>query len=154
MNRTKKLAGYSLEEIADILNQKLVDYKLKSGSQYGWIIIDYASASMARYIYSSNNYYSIDGVCGSKNGSVCRKKECCSKHGYCGSSGSYCGVGCQGSYGKCGYEESYGTTKNERCGHINGMSCHTNYCCSDWGYCGNSNSHCKSGCQSAFGMCK
>ncbi|KAL6588302.1 hypothetical protein U3516DRAFT_888422 [Neocallimastix sp. 'constans'] len=32
---------------------------------------------------------------------ICSKDYCCSKHGYCGSSSSYCNNGCQKQFGKC-----------------------------------------------------
>ena len=48
---------------------------------------------------------SEDGKCGDGNGQTCKGSllgECCSQVGYCGSSESYCGVGCQGNFGVCG----------------------------------------------------
>jgi len=39
--------------------------------------------------------------CGPKFGSCANAKQCCSRYGYCGTTSSYCGVGCQPSYGIC-----------------------------------------------------
>lgn len=32
---------------------------------------------------------------------ACGNSECCSQHGYCGSTTDYCGLGCQVGYGRC-----------------------------------------------------
>jgi len=139
-----------IKDVSAKLNSRLIKEQLPNGKQYGWIIADYIYADLARYIFQTNIFF--DGKCGSSNGR-CPVGLCCSKYGYCGETGSYCGAGCQSKYGSCGYTKSRGTTKNERCGHVNGLSCHTGYCCSDYGYCGKEKGHCGSGCQSSFGYC-
>jgi len=45
------------------------------------------------------------------------------------------------------------TSTNGKCGEIDGK-CPNGECCSKYGYCGTSDKHCKSGCQSEFGECK
>ncbi|KAL7904701.1 carbohydrate esterase family 4 protein [Trichoderma velutinum] len=45
-----------------------------------------------------------NGLCGSAHAATCLhfgNKTCCSKYGYCGSSGDHCGDGCQKGYGRC-----------------------------------------------------
>ncbi|KAG4087662.1 hypothetical protein H8356DRAFT_1433444 [Neocallimastix lanati (nom. inval.)] len=40
-----------------------------------------------------------------------------------------------------------------RCGQVNGLACPTGYCCSQFGFCGKTESYCGKGCQSEFGIC-
>ncbi|OAA66540.1 Chitin-binding, type 1 [Niveomyces insectorum RCEF 264] len=45
---------------------------------------------------------SVDGTCG--NGVTCANStagQCCSAHGYCGNTDSYCGAGCNAAFGLC-----------------------------------------------------
>jgi len=44
------------------------------------------------------NYY-----CGRVNGNevICPNNECCSEHGWCGTSDAFCGKGCQSDFGRC-----------------------------------------------------
>jgi len=49
------------------------------------------------------------------------------------------------------YDEKIST--NGKCGEEDGK-CPDGECCSKYGYCGTSDKHCKSGCQSEFGECK
>jgi hypothetical protein len=55
--------------------------------------------------YSSNDSnVSPDGSCGGEAGYTCTGSdfgECCSKHGYCGSTKKNCGRGCQDAFGWC-----------------------------------------------------
>ena len=114
---------------------------------------------------------SEDGSCGPKNGNTsCPPGECCSKYGWCGTSISYCGSGCQSEFGQCGTTTTNTTTKkttvtkttttkkssatstNGKCGTKDGK-CPSGECCSKYGYCGRSDKHCSSGCQSEFGQC-
>ena len=44
-------------------------------------------------------------------------------------------------------------SNNGACGGAQGLTCGAGYCCSEWGYCGNTASYCDAGCQSAFGTC-
>ncbi|TEA14839.1 Oviduct-specific glycoprotein [Colletotrichum sidae] len=100
---------------------------------------------------------SADGNCGpAHGGTVCEGStygDCCSSAGYCGSSADHCGSGCQS--GKCltGAETTDGT-----CGAgagANGALCGSwpsGDCCSSAGWCGNTDAHCGTGCQS--GSCK
>ncbi|KAJ4268897.1 hypothetical protein NW762_002968 [Fusarium torreyae] len=98
--------------------------------------------------------------CGGNIGYTCqgsRFGSCCSWYGYCGSSESYCGTGCDADFGSCTPPESeIQDTTNGLCGSEVKATC-SNYgsktCCSSYGYCGNSTAHCGSGCQGDFGEC-
>jgi len=103
--------------------------------------------------------------CGGSHGS-CTDGYCCSKYGYCGKTDDHCGIGCQANFGKCNkitttIKKTTQTTNNNKatqtinhkqCGGSFG-SCTDGYCCSKFGWCGNSNDHCGSGCQKNFGRC-
>lgn len=39
------------------------------------------------------------------------------------------------------------------CGGDSGFTCAAGFCCSEWGFCGQSDSYCGAGCQSKFGTC-
>ncbi|OAK98365.1 glycoside hydrolase/deacetylase [Phaeosphaeriaceae sp. SRC1lsM3a] len=107
---------------------------------------------------------------------------CCSRFGYCGSSSDYCGAdNCNPTYGTCGSGSGTTTTpsaptptasntppptstpqpagisQNGLCGVQGGETCTGSVwgaCCSQWGYCGDSDAHCTN-CNSAFGSpCK
>ncbi|KAH7329528.1 hypothetical protein B0I35DRAFT_420375 [Stachybotrys elegans] len=74
-----------------------------------------------------------------------------------GSGASYCGTGCDIDFGTCdNRSEGVSDTTNGLCGARFDATC-LNYgdrtCCSQYGFCGNSPSHCGSGCQSGFGQC-
>jgi len=123
---------------------------------------------------------STNGKCGAKDG-VCPTGECCSKYGYCGRSEKHCGTGCQSEFGQCNINKttttkttktttkkststktttkrststksSYPTSTNGKCGPKDGK-CPTGECCSKYNYCGRSEKHCGTGCQSEFGQC-
>ncbi|KAI8940076.1 hypothetical protein NX059_003795 [Plenodomus lindquistii] len=112
--------------------------------------------------------------CGPKsNGLVCAPGYCCSAYGYCGKSPSYCASssGCQPKFGTCNggspsvskvatpvpSPTSAPISKDARCGHgYGGQTCKGSSfgnCCSKHNYCGRSDDYCKTGCQSAFGIC-
>ncbi|OUM62641.1 carbohydrate-binding module family 18 protein [Piromyces sp. E2] len=94
---------------------------------------------------------------------------CCSQYGFCGTSESHCGTGCQPYFGTCGIISASSNNNNGkqlkqssnnsnistdgRCGTYNGRICKSGYCCSKYGYCGTSKDHCGSGCQSSYGKC-
>ena len=112
--------------------------------------------------------------CGPNIG-VCAEGLCCSKHGFCGTTPSHCGTGCQSEFGQCNNNASdpidtdsnntnntndtnNTTTENNlpttygKCGPGIGV-CAKGFCCSQYGYCGKSELHCGAGCQSEFGHC-
>jgi len=116
-------------------------------------------------VYSKDDQYSgygltagnrsSNGKCGANYG-VCPKSRCCSQYGYCGTSNSYCGQGCQSEFGVCNQKVFYsdnkcGPSEEEEEGTI--LICQDHQCCSKYGYCGTSNSYCGQGCQSEFGTC-
>jgi hypothetical protein len=97
---------------------------------------------------------SLDGECGSRNGKTCKASafgDCCSPAGFCGSSTTHCGAGCQSTSGDCSVPAN--VTADGCCGS-NGKVCTDALdCCSAGGFCGSSSDHCGAGCQSTFGTC-
>ena len=122
-------------------------------------------------IFSRAGKVSTDGTCGSQHGgTVCDPSStiypaggCCSQYGYCGSGGAYCGTGCQSGCNGVAHTSSapppaQSTTaarSDGRCGKAFGNAgCNANSavggCCSEAGWCGNTDAHCSvtNGCQS------
>ena len=91
--------------------------------------------------------------CGSKASNPhCPEGQCCSKHGRCGTSKSYCSLdrGCREAYGKC----LPGSAWKPQCGKkAKGASCPHGGCCSQYGFCGTSADYCAAGCQGRYGAC-
>ena len=116
--------------------------------------------------------YESSKECGPGFGS-CSDNKCCSSSGYCGTSSAYCDAGCQVGFGKCKVSTTTTTktttktttTKGDsietgnvstdgKCGPKNNNTiCPDNKCCSKYGYCGETDAHCGTGCQSNFGTC-
>ncbi|KAH7216385.1 hypothetical protein DER44DRAFT_857402 [Fusarium oxysporum] len=98
--------------------------------------------------------------CGGTTGYTCmnsRFGNCCSWYGYCGSSDSYCGTGCDSNFGECKPPTAaIQNSTNGLCGTTFKSTC-ANYgtktCCSQYGYCGNTTAHCGTGCQKSYGVC-
>ncbi|KAF2747458.1 carbohydrate-binding module family 18 [Sporormia fimetaria CBS 119925] len=112
--------------------------------------------------------YSVDGTCGPANGNtVCNprstvyKGSCCSAYGWCGDSAAHCGTGCLSGActGGATNPPPAGGNQNPppaggvaprpdgRCGKdFGGATCAANGpfggCCSEYGYCGNTDGHC------------
>jgi hypothetical protein len=71
--------------------------------------------------------------CGASFGVTCRGStfgNCCSEHGYCGSTSAYCGKGCQSGYGACNAASPVSNppatpkiSKNGKCGGDSGAVC-------------------------------
>jgi hypothetical protein len=68
--------------------------------------------------------------CGPSFGLTCLGSSwgnCCSQHGYCGSTAAYCGTGCQTGFGSCnslpGPIVSASVSKNGKCGGSSGSTC-------------------------------
>ncbi|ORX42224.1 hypothetical protein BCR36DRAFT_308236, partial [Piromyces finnis] len=125
---------------------------------------------------------STDDRCGPQNGyTICPSGECCSQYGWCGTEGIHCGTGCQSEFGQCNNflqptltfntippstttNISSQTTKSNtslqptsiksKCG-VGYGECDPGFCCSVFGWCGQSDDHCliSNGCQSEFGKC-
>ncbi|KAF4774730.1 polysaccharide deacetylase [Colletotrichum scovillei] len=123
-----------------------------------------ASTSVATRTSSSSvpasTNVSPDQTCGGTTGYTCLNSafgNCCSYYGFCGSSLTYCGTGCQSGFGSCSPQSSTVTeSSNGLCGSQWNATCKnygTKTCCSQYGYCGNSATHCGTGCQSLFGTC-
>ncbi|KAH7135567.1 hypothetical protein B0J11DRAFT_393696, partial [Dendryphion nanum] len=123
---------------------------------------------------TSTSKVSTDGSCGGINGLVCTGSgfgDCCSPYGWCGASTAHCGAGCQNPFGTCsGSPTTLATitgtapepTSTIRvsldglCGGTTGQTCQGSdfgNCCSEYGYCGNTEIYCAAGCQPAFGTC-
>ncbi|KAF2003312.1 carbohydrate esterase family 4 protein [Amniculicola lignicola CBS 123094] len=114
-----------------------------------------------------------DGTCGSANGGTnCigfKLGECCSQHGWCGSTTNHCNAECQPLFGNCkggaGATTSAPTatpsvgvpTSDGTCGPANnGKTCtgwKSGECCSQFGWCGSTTDHCNAACQPLFGKC-
>ncbi|KAL2880734.1 hypothetical protein SGCOL_003761 [Colletotrichum sp. CLE4] len=94
---------------------------------------------------------STDASCGpAHGGTICKGSgfgNCCSSSGYCGSTDAYCGSGCQS--GDC---LKGAVTTDGTCGvGANGATCGSwpqGDCCSPQGWCGSTDAHCGTGCQS------
>eukprot|EP00833_Pecoramyces_ruminatium_P012274 jgi/Orpsp1_1/1186306/evm.model.d7180000049592.1 len=75
----------------------------------------------------------------------CPKGQCCSKHGYCGTTASYCSVsnGCKSLFGDCKCGDEFG-------------SCPIGQCCNKEGFCGITSDYCSTskGCNSKYGDCR
>jgi len=121
---------------------------------------------------------STNGKCGPSDGK-CPSGQCCSKYGWCGKTDEYCGTGCQFEFGECkgsstpvtttttkktttttttttkktSTKTSLPTSTTGKCGPSEGK-CPSGQCCSKYGWCGTSDKHCTTGCQSEFGVCK
>ncbi|ORY34377.1 hypothetical protein LY90DRAFT_387004, partial [Neocallimastix californiae] len=112
--------------------------------------------------------------CGQVNGLACPTGYCCSQFGFCGKTESYCGKGCQSEFGICNGTTSsvadattttttgkkYRTPTNDNvstddtCGPLRGNKiCPEGKCCSEYGYCGDTDEYCGKGCLSEFGRC-
>ncbi|KAI9649729.1 hypothetical protein NHQ30_002310 [Ciborinia camelliae] len=63
-------------------------------------------AASLTVVAAGNLKVSMDGNCGGDGtGQTCKGSSfgnCCSQAGYCGSTGDYCGMGCQANFGVCG----------------------------------------------------
>ena len=100
----------------------------------------------------NNDKISTNGKCGNEDGK-CPNSQCGSKYGYCGTTEKYCGTGCQSEFGQCGnVSTTVPISTNGKYGTTDGK-CPDGQCCSKYGYCGTSNKHCGTGCQSEFGQC-
>jgi len=106
----------------------------------------------------------VKGRCGKDYGKCSNSSQCCSKYGYCGTSSDHCDAGCQSDYGFCNGTPTTNnqsttskratSTVKDRCGTVYGGACaNASLCCSKYGYCGSSDAHCGTGCQSEFGVC-
>ena len=80
--------------------------------------------------------------------SRCGGNQCCSKYGYCGTGGSYCGAGCQSGpcYREADEVQEEDVVPGNACSRRN--RCRGNQCCSRYGYCGTGGDYCGVGCQS------
>ncbi|KAK0736578.1 hypothetical protein B0T21DRAFT_367207 [Apiosordaria backusii] len=100
-----------------------------------------------------------DGSCGpdTPDNWVCTPTwgACCGADGRCGFREA-CGDGCQQGYGNCNVPWTGVPSPDGFCGYPNLYNC-TNSgfgsCCSSTNWCGDSPSHCQTGCQSLFGIC-
>jgi peptidoglycan/xylan/chitin deacetylase (PgdA/CDA1 family) len=103
---------------------------------------------------------SRDQKCGGNTGQTCSGSKfgnCCSAYGFCGSSATYCGTGCDTDFGACNPRDpGVQDTTNGLCGKQFMATC-ANFgsktCCSAFGFCGSESAHCGSGCQKGFGRC-
>ena len=138
------MAGYDDEETIELKR------KFANNQCYGGLMawsVDFNSGSGDDLEPSK----STNGQCGPENnGMVCPGSgfgDCCSSSGWCGSGDSHCGSACIS--GDC---QTGGVTSNGRCGAgFHDFICgnwEQGPCCSAGGWCGDSDAHCGSGCQS------
>ncbi|KAI8293444.1 chitin recognition protein [Colletotrichum sp. SAR11_240] len=112
---------------------------------------------------STNTNPSSDGSCGGTKGFNClgtNYGDCCSPYGYCGNTTAHCDTGCQSGFGKCsGTGSDVNVSLDGKCGTTGTSGSETcqgstfGNCCSAYGYCGSTDLHCGTGCQSSFGTC-
>ncbi|KAI8168633.1 hypothetical protein K4K54_000550 [Colletotrichum sp. SAR 10_86] len=112
---------------------------------------------------STNTNPSSDGSCGGTKGFNCLGTnfgDCCSPYGYCGNTTAHCDTGCQSGFGKCsGTGSDVNVSLDGKCGTTGTSGSETcqgstfGNCCSAYGYCGSTDLHCGTGCQSSFGTC-
>eukprot|EP00835_Amoeboradix_gromovi_P006139 NODE_670_length_5356_cov_0.415066.p2 type:complete len:164 gc:universal NODE_670_length_5356_cov_0.415066:1670-2161(+) len=80
----------------------------------------------------------------------CPTIQCCSQWGWCGVTVDHCGTGCQSGFGKCGFPvatQNVCPTKYSTDGRCSAdVACTDGNCCSTYGYCGDSESHCVTNC--------
>ncbi|KAF2734255.1 hypothetical protein EJ04DRAFT_248296 [Polyplosphaeria fusca] len=130
-----------------------------------------ASSSTTAIAPISTLKVSLDGACGTKSNQTCLGStfgQCCSSYGYCGTTDLYCQTteGCQSSYGNCTTPSPVSsgalptstlkTSLDGSCGGANGFVCPGSKfgdCCSPYGWCGSTTTHCGAGCQLPFGTC-
>ncbi|OBT39329.1 hypothetical protein VE00_10469 [Pseudogymnoascus sp. WSF 3629] len=107
---------------------------------------------------------STDGTCSSAStpgGATCAGSmfgNCCSASGFCGDATAYCGTGCQTDFGTCSPSGPPVSTDGtcSQASDPSGAACAGSAfgeCCSEHGYCGDTNAYCGTGCQVAFGTC-
>ncbi|KAK1847684.1 polysaccharide deacetylase [Colletotrichum chrysophilum] len=171
---TAKERGYRLVTVGECLNDPRENWyrtaggALSTGSTASTtasratasstlIVSSRASTSSAP---AATGNVSPDQTCGGTTGYTCLNSafgNCCSYYGFCGSSLSYCGTGCQSGFGSCSPPSSgVSDTTNGLCGSDFNATCKNNgdkTCCSQYGFCGNTDTHCGTGCQSLFGTC-
>ncbi|KAK4135981.1 carbohydrate-binding module family 18 protein, partial [Trichocladium antarcticum] len=102
-----------------------------------------------------------DGTCGPNTPAnwVCTPTwgACCSADGLCGRKDLFCGDGCQQGYGNCNAPPWTGTPSPDgSCGYPALFNCTGSAfgaCCSADAQCGDTPTHCVTGCQSLFGTC-
>ncbi|KAL3701426.1 hypothetical protein R1sor_019448 [Riccia sorocarpa] len=83
--------------------------------------------------------------CGSQaNGALCDNNLCCSEYGFCGTTSTYCGTGCQSN---C--NSNVTTVPGLLCGvnATNELCASAGDCCSQFGFCGSTAEYCGAGCQ-------
>ncbi|KAL8300719.1 hypothetical protein RB593_010184 [Gaeumannomyces tritici] len=109
---------------------------------------------------------STSGSCGgAAGGATCQGSafgNCCSPYGYCGRTAAFCGAGCDPKFGTCDDAEAK-VSNDGTCGGLtrsgstaSGSTCKGSAfgkCCSEYGFCGDSDAFCGAGCQAGFGSC-
>ncbi|TQN66412.1 Lectin-B [Colletotrichum shisoi] len=99
---------------------------------------------------------SPDNSCGGSKAYTCPGSLCCSQYNWCGVTDAHCGAGCQSNFGRCTISSGNKITPDGSCGGTNAYTCTGGTfgnCCSRYGFCGNTDEHCLSGCNSQFGDC-
>jgi len=108
----------------------------------------------SRYCELPYSTSTVPGRCGYEFGICPNPGDCCSKYGYCGTTDSHCYDDCQDLFGVCkGGKVNSDVSRSDRCGPGKGSCPGPNDCCSQYGFCGTTENHCGTGCQSRYGNC-
>ena len=122
---------------------------------------------------TASDQVSTNGMCGQNAGGFkCPDPQCCSSSGFCGTGFGYCAIGCQTEFGACMSTSSPdgGNSANDNGfdyfppanGGAGTLQCGPNYgnalcpgtlCCSNAGFCGNTEAFCGTDCNPEFGRC-
>ncbi|WYZ39713.1 hypothetical protein EsH8_IV_000054 [Colletotrichum jinshuiense] len=172
---TAKARGYRLVTVGECLNDPKENWYRSAGGALSSSVVPASTRTTTTTSVPTSNTIgtstlpsapastlkvSPDQTCGGTGGYTCLNSNfgnCCSYYGFCGSSLTYCGTGCQSGFGSCSPQVSgVADSTNGLCGSQYNATC-KNYgqktCCSQYGYCGSSTTHCGTGCQSLFGTC-
>ncbi|OUM64772.1 carbohydrate-binding module family 18 protein [Piromyces sp. E2] len=103
----------------------------------------------------------VEDRCGPEYGKCADKNACCSEYGWCDTTSTHCGTGCQPEYGLCDNSNVVVSIPvsqvkdrfNGRCGPDYGRCANSNECCSQYGWCDTTSAHCGTGCQPKYGLC-
>lgn len=171
MIKTAQDRGYKLTTVGECLGDPAANWYRSAGGSGSVTTVPSSTSTKASTITtkttSTTSKATSTGItispnqqCGGSTGYTCKGSSfgnCCSYYGYCGKSDSYCGTGCDTNFGECNpTSDGVSNTTNGLCGSQFRATCAnfgTKTCCSQYGFCGDSSTHCGTGCQKGFGTC-